>query len=97
MKKFYTLIILAFIIFTTFDANATHLMGGTINYTTNVVANDQFELNVILNVYRDPFSHGADFDNTIYFGIYKQIDNKWTFDKAISASINILPGEERYK
>ncbi|MCC7025548.1 MAG: T9SS type A sorting domain-containing protein [Saprospiraceae bacterium] len=94
MKKFYTLIILAFIIFTTFDANATHLMGGTINYTTNVVAKDQFELNVILNVYRDPFSHGADFDNTIYFGIYKQIDNKWTFDTAISASINILPGEE---
>lgn len=94
MKKFYTLIIFAFIIFTTFDANATHLMGGTINYTTNVVAKDQFELNVILNVYRDPFNHGADFDNTIYFGIYKQIDNKWTFDTAISASINILPGEE---
>jgi hypothetical protein len=63
MKKTITLF---FIFFLAQFSYAAHLVGGEITYTC--VGNNQYQ--VKLRIYRDCFSGGAQFDNTVNFSVY---------------------------
>lgn len=69
-------IITLFFVFSTFlSLHATHIIGGTIEYTINSVVDDMVDMDVMFHVYRDALSGGASFDQDINIGLYGTNDN----------------------
>jgi gliding motility-associated-like protein len=64
MRKLFALLALLWGLVT--PMRAAHLVGGEITYTC--VGNNQYQ--VKLRIYRDCFSSGAQFDNTVNFSVY---------------------------
>ena len=50
--------------------SAAHIIGGHMSYRTISVGIDQTELEIVLTVYRDAFSGGANFDTNLDIGVY---------------------------
>ena len=63
MRKLFALLALLLGLVT--PASAAHLVGGEITYTC--VGTNQYQ--VKLRIYRDCFSGGAQFDNTVNFSV----------------------------
>ncbi len=62
-----TIIILLFV---SNGIQAAHILGGTMTYDIVGINNNQYEVEIVLELYRDPFGGGAEFDTQIDIGVY---------------------------
>src|SRR5438105_1859398 len=74
-------VIISFLVlFTFFEASATHLLGGimTYRYVGRTGPNQSKAVYVItIKVYRDCLNGQADFDNPLHLGVYDQNENRF--------------------
>lgn len=88
MIKFIKNTCIAFLLLTSININAAHIVGGDANYTFVRYNADstRITLRFEFNMYRDEFSGGADFDDTAAFGIFEQrLSGEWDFLDIIDA------------
>ena len=74
----------------TFPLASRHIIGGDVTYTCLGlnIAGDSVHFAVVFTMYRDSRSGGANFDNGVQFGIYKQTgNNTWDYVRRVSSFV----------
>ncbi|HEX2607738.1 MAG TPA: PKD domain-containing protein, partial [Flavisolibacter sp.] len=92
MKKLFLLICLSF---SGLFAVANHITGGTIYYTYEKSGNDLI-YHVILNLYRDSTSNGAQLDAQTPIAIYENVTNKMVDSRMVSKSQTVALSLKNY-
>ncbi len=89
--------ILTVLFISSFTANATHLVGGSLSYEFMGKIGSKFKYKVSVSMYRDALQSNTQFDQTISIGVYEANANnpkirtiEIDFDKEIP--VNPLPG-----
>lgn len=83
-------LLLLFLWLSAFSLSARHIIGGDVKYTCLGLntAGDSVHFEVVFTMYRDSRSGGANFDNGVQFGIYKQIgNNSWDYVRRVTSFV----------